>query len=140
MSISQSFKKKNELAQCVFQVKYDLNVTVTVKSRITKLYSYQITLYTCSTNCISDVMVSMVASNAVDHGFNPSAGQPKYYEIDICCFSPMYAALRRKKEQRLKMLARNRDNMSEWSNMSTCRLLFQLDSTIKIQLSVLIQY
>jgi hypothetical protein len=72
----------------------------------------------------------MVASNAVDHGVNPSSGQPKDYGIDIRCFSPMHAALRRKKEQRLKM--------SEWSNMSTCRLLFQLDSTIKIQLSVLI--
>jgi len=43
----------------------------------------------------------MVTSNAVDHGFNPLSSQPKDYEIDICCFPPMHAALRRKKEQRL---------------------------------------
>jgi hypothetical protein len=37
-------------------------------------------------------------------------------------------------------LARNQNNVSEWSDMSTHGLLFQWDSTIKIQLSVLIQY
>ena len=33
---------------------------------------------------------------------------------------------------------RNEDNVSEWSDMSTCGLLFQWVSTIKIQLSVLV--
>ena len=35
-------------------------------------------------------------------------------------------------------LAPHQDNLSEWSNMSTCGLLFQWDSTIKIQLSILV--
>jgi hypothetical protein len=44
-------------------------------------------------NCISGVMVSMLASNAVDRGFKPRSGQTKYYEIGICCFSTKHAAL-----------------------------------------------
>jgi hypothetical protein len=35
-------------------------------------------------------------------------------------------------------MALNQDNMSEWGDMSTRRLLFQWSSTIKIQLSVLV--
>jgi hypothetical protein len=35
-------------------------------------------------------------------------------------------------------LARNQNNVSELSDMSTCGLLFQWTSTIKIQLSVLV--
>ena len=35
---------------------------------------------------------------------------------------------------------RYQDSVSDWSNMSTCRLLFQWASTIKIQLSVLVLY
>jgi hypothetical protein len=35
-------------------------------------------------------------------------------------------------------LARNQNNVSEWSNMSTRGLLFQWTRTIKIQLSVLV--
>jgi len=31
----------------------------------------------------------------------------------------------------------NQDNMSEWDDMSIRRLLFQYDSTIKIELNVL---
>jgi hypothetical protein len=35
-------------------------------------------------------------------------------------------------------LARNQNNVSEWSDISTGGLLFQCASTIKIQLSVLV--
>jgi len=35
-------------------------------------------------------------------------------------------------------LARNQNNVSEWSDMSTHGLLFQWASTIKIQLSMLV--
>ena len=41
-------------------------------------------------------MVSVVASSAVDRGFEPRSGQIKDYEIGICCFSAKYAAFRRK--------------------------------------------
>jgi hypothetical protein len=38
-------------------------------------------------NRISGVMVSMLASGAVDRVFNPQLGQTKDYKIGICCFS-----------------------------------------------------
>ena len=67
-------------------------------------------------------MVSVLASSAVGLGFDPRSGQNKDYTIDICCFSARHAALRRKNKD---WLARNQDNMFEWSDMSTRRLLFQ---------------
>jgi hypothetical protein len=73
-------------------------------------------------NCINCVMVSMLASSAVDCGFEPRSGQTKDYKIDICCFSGKHAALRRKSKD---WLARNQDNVSEWGDMSIRGLLFQ---------------
>jgi hypothetical protein len=83
---------------------------------------------------IGGVMVSVLSSNAVDRGFK-APDQTKDYKIDICCFFAKHAALRRKNKD---WLARNRDNVSEWSDMSIRGLLFQLASTLKIQLSVLV--
>jgi hypothetical protein len=54
-------------------------------------------------------MVSMVASSAVDHGFEPQSGQTKDYKIGICCFSAKHVVLRRKSKD---WLARNQDNVS----------------------------
>jgi hypothetical protein len=45
---------------------------------------------------IGGVMVGVLASNAVDRGFEPRSGQTKDYKIGIYCFSAKYAALRRK--------------------------------------------
>jgi hypothetical protein len=67
-------------------------------------------------------MVSVLTSSMVDHGFEPRSGQTKDYKIGICCFSAKHAALRRKSKD---WLAQNQNNVSEWSDMSTCRLLFQ---------------
>jgi hypothetical protein len=67
-------------------------------------------------------MVSMLASSAVDRGFDPRSGHIKDYKIGICCFSAKYAALRRKSKD---CLARDQDNVSAWSDMSTRGLLFQ---------------
>jgi hypothetical protein len=39
-------------------------------------------------------MVSVLASSAVDRGFEPRSGQTKDYKIGICCFSTKHAALR----------------------------------------------
>jgi hypothetical protein len=80
-------------------------------------------------------MVSMLSSSAVDHGFEPRSGQTKDYKIGICCFSVKHAALTRKSKD---WLAQNQNNVSKWSDMSTCGLLFQWASTMKIQLSVLV--
>ena len=67
-------------------------------------------------------MVSVLASNAVDRGFEPRSSQTKDYKIGICCFSAKHAALRRKSKD---WLARNQNNVSEWSDMYVCGLLFQ---------------
>jgi hypothetical protein len=86
-------------------------------------------------NRICGVMVSVLASNTVDRGFEPLSGQHKDYKICTFWFSAKHAALRRKSKD---WLAWNQDNVSEWSNMSICGLLFQWASTIKIQLRVLV--
>ena len=69
-----------------------------------------------------DVIASVLASSAVDHGLEPRSGQIKDYNIGICCFSANHAALRRKNKD---WLARNQNNVSKWSDMSICGLLFQ---------------
>ena len=56
---------------------------------------------------IGGVMVSMLASSAVDRGFEPRSGQTKDYKIGICCFSAKHTALRRKSKD---WLARNQNN------------------------------
>ena len=65
------------------------------------------------------------------------SGQIKDYKIGICSFSAKHAALRRKSKD---WLARNQDNASEWGDMSMRGLLLQWDSTILIQLNVLVWY
>jgi hypothetical protein len=54
-------------------------------------------------------MVSVLASSVVD-------------KIGICCFYAKHAALRRKSKD---WLARNQNNVSEWSDMSIRGMLFQ---------------
>ena len=78
-------------------------------------------------------MVSVLASSVVDRSFEPRSGQTKDYEIGIWYFFLKHMALRSKSKD---WLAQN--NVSEWSDMSIHRLLFQWSSTIKIQLSVLV--
>jgi len=68
------------------------------------------------------VMVSILVSSAVDRGFEPCSGQTKDYNIGICCFSAKHTALRRKSKD---WLARNQDNVSDWSDMFHRGLLFQ---------------
>jgi len=70
---------------------------------------------------------SVIASSAVNRGFELRSGQTKDYKRGICCFSAKHAALRRKSKD---WLARNQDKVSEWSDMSTRGLLFQWASTI----------
>ena len=67
-------------------------------------------------------MVGVLVSSAVDRGFEPRSGQTKDYAIGICCFSAKHVALRRKSKD---WLARNQNNVSEWSDMSTRGLLLQ---------------
>ena len=58
--------------------------------------------YTSNHNCISGVMVSGLASSAVDHGFKVQSGQPKDYKIGSCCFTAKHPACSiKEKEQSL---------------------------------------
>ena len=66
-------------------------------------------------------MVSVLTSSVVDRGFKPQSGQTKDYKISICCFTAKQAALRSKSKD---WLARN--NVSEWSDMSTVVSVSQL--------------
>ena len=86
-------------------------------------------------NCISGIMDSMLALSAVDCVFKHRSGQTKDYKIGICFFSAKHATLRSKSKD---WLVQNQNNVSEWSDMSTHRLLFQWTCTTKIQLSVLV--
>jgi hypothetical protein len=65
-------------------------------------------------------MVSVLVSTVVDRGFEPRSGQTKDYKIGICCFSANHAASVRKSKD---WLARNQNNVSEWSDISTRGLL-----------------
>ena len=67
-------------------------------------------------------MVSVLDSSAVDRGIESPSGQTKDYKIGMCCFSAKHAALRRKSKD---WLARNKNNVSEWSDMSIRGMLFQ---------------
>jgi hypothetical protein len=65
---------------------------------------------------IGSGMVSVLPSSGIDCGLEPRSGQTKEYKIGICCFSDKHAALRRKSKN---WLARNQNNVSEWSDIST---------------------
>jgi hypothetical protein len=67
-------------------------------------------------------MGSVLASSAVDRRFQPRSGQTKDNTIGMCCLSAKHAAIRGKSKD---WLARNQNNVSEWSDMSTRRLLSQ---------------
>jgi hypothetical protein len=56
-------------------------------------------------NRISAVMVNMLASSEVAHGFEPRLGQTKDYKIGICCFSAKHAALMKKSKDWLVLNA-----------------------------------
>ena len=62
-------------------------------------------------------MVSVFASIVVDREFEPRSGQTNDYKIGILCFCAKHASLSRKSKD---WSARNQNNVSEWSDMSTC--------------------
>jgi hypothetical protein len=52
-------------------------------------------------------MVNVLASSAVDRGFELRSGQTKDYKIGISCFSAKHAALRRKSKDWLARMERH---------------------------------
>ena len=61
-------------------------------------------------NHIGGVMVSVLASSALNRGFDSRSGQTKDNNIGSCCFSDKHAVLKRKSNDWL-------DNVSEWSGL-----------------------
>jgi hypothetical protein len=59
-------------------------------------------------------MDSVLVSSVVNRGFESWSDQTKDYKIDMCCFFAKQAEIRRKSKD---WLARNQDNVSEWSGM-----------------------
>ena len=57
-----------------------------------------------------------------------SSGQTKDYQLVFVAYDAKHADLRRKSKD---LLARNQDNVSEWSNMYIRGLLFPLANTMK---------
>ena len=60
---------------------------------------------------IGGVMVGMLASSAVDCGFESRSGQTKDYKIGICSFTAKCSALRKKSKD---WLTWNQDNVFKW--------------------------
>jgi hypothetical protein len=67
-------------------------------------------------------MISVLPSSAVDRVFEPRSDQTKDYKIGICFFSAKHAGLRKTSKD---WLARNQNNVSEWTDMSVRGLLFR---------------
>ena len=68
-----------------------------------------VTKYLTFTNHIDGVMVSVLATSAVDRVFEPRSDQTKDYKIGVCCFSTKQEALERNSKD---WLARNQDNVT----------------------------
>jgi hypothetical protein len=83
----------------------------------------QIMIYKTLHNRIGGVLVSVLAASGEDREFLPRSSETKDYKIGICCFSTKHAAALRRKSK--DWLALNQNNVYEWSDMSTSRLMFQ---------------
>ena len=70
----------------------------------------------------------MLASSAVYRGFESRSGQTKDYQLVFVAYNAKHAELRKKSKD---WLARNQDNLSEWSDMYIRGLLFPLANTMK---------
>ena len=65
-------------------------------------------------NHIGDVMLSVLASNSVDHGIERRSRQTKNNKIDIYCFSDKHTVLRSKSKDWLVQ------NQEMWSSGVAC--------------------
>ena len=93
----------------------NLDIYIFICIMLCKLHTTLPTQYAYNMNRIGGVMVSVLASRAVDRRFEPRSGQTKDFKIGICCFFTKHTAVRRKSKD---WLALNQNNVSEWSDMS----------------------
>jgi hypothetical protein len=62
-------------------------------SRMLSSLQTELSFQKLAINRIGGIMVSVIASSAVDRGFEPRSSQTRDYGIGMCCFSVMHAAL-----------------------------------------------
>jgi hypothetical protein len=79
-------------------------------------------MFSLTNHRISDVIVSVVVSRAVDRWIKHRSGQSKDYKIGMFFFSSKHKSLRRTTKE---WLGREQDNVPELSDMSILGLLFQ---------------
>ena len=77
---------------------------------------------------IDGVMVSVLASSAVDRGFEPWSGSTKDFNIDICCFSAKHSTFRRKNKD---WLDRNQNNVFRVEQHVYPRIVVSVNSHYK---------
>ena len=82
--------------------------------------------------------VNVFVSYAVDHWFDLWSSQTKDYEVNIGCFATDHAALLIRNKSK-GLLTRCIDKVSNWSDMSTCWLLFQWASKLNYKRVGLVQ-
>ena len=89
------------------------------------MIQWYIYIYTWNNN------IKMTFQNKISFKENKQKlNYPTVHNIDICWFSAKHTALRRKRKDGLVL---NQDNL--WGGMFIRSLLFQWDSTIKVQLN-----
>ena len=84
---------------------------------------------------IEGVIISVLTSISIVHGFKPQSGQTRDYVIGICWFSAEHAALSSKSKY---WLAEKQNILSEGDDMFIRGLLCQWTGTINIQRSMLV--
>jgi hypothetical protein len=115
---SKNKKTKAEFPNCPMHTR----VLLEVFSSMIQWYIY---IYTWNNN------IKMTFQNKISFKENKQKlNYPTVHNIDICWFSAKHTALRRKRKDGLVL---NQDNL--WGGMFICSLLFQWDSTIKVQLN-----
>jgi hypothetical protein len=76
------------------------------------------------------ILLSVATWSAVDRGFESWSDKTRDSTIGTCCLSAEYAALKNKNKN---WLAMNRDNASEWDDMTIYGLLFRWASILQNQ-------
>jgi hypothetical protein len=114
--------RKVEVAQC------NCIVTLSIVIYVDNICIRWETDQKCSPKTlIGSVIVSLLASSAIDRGFESRSGQTKDYQLVFVAYNAKHVELRRKNKD---WLAQNQDKVSEWSDMYIRGLLFLLANTL----------
>ena len=87
-------------------------------------------------DCVCVVIDSVVISSVVSWVSRSNQVKPKTIKLVLATCHLRYMTRSKSKD----CLTQNQDNVSKWSDIFTHGLLFQSASTVKIQLSLLVEY